>query len=61
MKIMVFLHGTATRPSRTDPDGHDFVNYQPTGKVLSHLFITPLRCDRVDFTSVPGLFALMPE
>jgi len=34
---MVFLHGTATKPSRTDPDGHDFANYQPTGNAVAKI------------------------
>ncbi len=37
MKIMVFLHGTATRPSADDKAGQDFARYQPTGKAVEKL------------------------
>lgn len=37
MKIMVFLHGTATKPAAGDSDGHDFANYVPTGKAVEKL------------------------
>lgn len=37
MLIMVFLHGTATKPSGSVPVGHDFANYQPTGNAVAKI------------------------
>lgn len=37
MKIMVFLHGTATKQSGTDPGGHDFTNYVPAGNAVAKI------------------------
>lgn len=37
MLIMVFLYGTATKPSRIDPDGHDFANYVPAGNTVAKI------------------------
>jgi hypothetical protein len=37
MKIMVFLHGTATKPAADDKQGHDFARYEPTGNAVSKL------------------------
>jgi hypothetical protein len=37
MKIMVFLHGTATKPAVWDVIGQSFANYVPTGKAVEKL------------------------
>ena len=37
MLIMVFLHGTATKPAGSDPVGHDFINYQPAGNTVAKI------------------------
>jgi hypothetical protein len=37
MKIMVFLHGTATKPAGSDPAGHDFANYVPAGNAVAKI------------------------
>jgi hypothetical protein len=37
MKIMMFLHGTATKPAADDKDGHDFARYEPAGKAIEKL------------------------
>lgn len=37
MKIMVFLHGTATKPSKTDLESHDFTNYVPAGNAVAKI------------------------
>ena len=37
MTIMVFLHGTAIKPSRTDLEGHDFINYVPVGNAVAKI------------------------
>ena len=34
---MVFLHGTAIKPSRTDLEGHDFANYVPVGNAVAKI------------------------
>ncbi|MBU2052063.1 hypothetical protein KKH13_02550, partial [Patescibacteria group bacterium] len=37
MKIMVFLHGTATKPAKWDLTGQSFSHYVPTGKAVEKL------------------------
>ena len=37
MKIMVFLHGTATKPAAWDIVGQSFTHYVPTGKAVEKL------------------------
>ena len=37
MKIMVFLHGTATKPATWDVIGQSFAHYVPTGKAVEKL------------------------
>ena len=37
MKIMVFLHGTATKPAKWDLTGQVFSKYEPTGKAVAKL------------------------
>lgn len=37
MKIMVFLHGTATKPAKWDIAGQSFAHYVPTGKAVEKL------------------------
>lgn len=34
---MIFLHGTATKPTGSDPAGSDFANYIPTGDAVKKL------------------------
>jgi len=34
---MVFLHGTATKPTGSDPVGHDFANYVPAGNAVEKI------------------------
>lgn len=37
MKIMVFLHGTATKPAKWDITGQSFSHYVPTGNSVAKL------------------------
>ena len=37
MKIMVFLHGTATKPAKFDFLGQNFAKYEPTGNAVAKL------------------------
>lgn len=37
MKIMVFLHGTATRPSKMDLVGQNFAKYEPTENAVNKI------------------------
>ena len=37
MKIMIFLHGTATKPAKWDVIGQSFAHYMPTGKAVEKL------------------------
>ena len=37
MKIMVFLHGTATKPAKWDLTGQVFSKYEPTGNAVTKI------------------------
>jgi hypothetical protein len=37
MKIMVFLHGTATKPAKWDLTGQVFSKYEPTGNAVAKI------------------------